>query len=130
MDLPHPWLRGAWFLTGPTASGKTRQALQAAQRFGLEIVSLDSMALYRGLDIGAAKPTLAERAQAPHHLLDLVEPHEEFSVAQYLAAAEGAVSEIRGRNRRALLLPCARATAPEPLGGCHSTGVAPMGGRC
>src|SRR5690349_10580877 len=74
-----------WFVTGPTAAGKTRVGLALAERIGGEILSLDSMAIYRGMDIGTAKPTAAQRQAVPHHLLDLVDPTEEFSLAQYLA---------------------------------------------
>jgi tRNA dimethylallyltransferase len=88
-----------WFLTGPTASGKSAVGLELAERLNAEIISLDSMALYRGMDIGTAKPTAAERAEVPHHLIDVVDPHEEYSVAQYVAAAERAVSEIVARQR-------------------------------
>lgn len=88
-----------WFLTGPTASGKTAAGLELARRLNAEIVSLDSMALYRGMDIGTAKPTAAERAAVPHHLIDVIDPHEEYSVAEYVAAAERAVSEIAARRR-------------------------------
>lgn len=88
-----------WFLTGPTASGKTTAALALAERLGGEILSLDSMAVYRGMDIGTAKPNAAERALARHHLLDLRDPHEEFSVAEYLQEAQRAVSEIQERGK-------------------------------
>jgi tRNA dimethylallyltransferase len=87
------------YLTGPTASGKTSLALALATRLGAEIVSLDSMALYRGMDIGTAKPTPEERAAVPHHLIDVIEPDEETSVAEYVAAAERAVGEITERGR-------------------------------
>jgi tRNA dimethylallyltransferase len=70
-----------------------------AQRIGGEIVSLDSMAVYRGMSIGTAKPTEAERRLIPHHLIDIVEPWDDFSVAQYLDMAGDAVREIRARNR-------------------------------
>lgn len=88
-----------WFLTGPTASGKTTLGLELARRLNAEIVSLDSMALYRGMNIGTAKPTAAEQAAVPHHLIDVIHPHEEYSVAQYVAAVEHAVSEIAARGR-------------------------------
>ena len=88
-----------WFLTGPTAGGKTGVGIELAGRIGAEIVSLDSMALYRGMDIGTAKPTPAERLAAAHHLVDVVEPHGEFSLAQYLEAAGSAIRQIRERGR-------------------------------
>src|SRR5688572_21681764 len=79
--------RSCWFLTGATASGKTRVGLELAERLGAEIISLDSMAIYRGMDVGTAKPTAEDRGRVPHHLLDLVDPTEEFSVSQYVALA-------------------------------------------
>ncbi len=88
-----------WFLTGPTASGKTAAGVRLAQRLDTEIVSLDSMAIYRGMDIGTAKPTPAEQGGVPHHLIDIVDPHQEFSLAQYVAAAEVAVRQIVARGR-------------------------------
>ncbi len=93
-----------WFLTGPTASGKTEVALALARLIDAEIVSMDSMTLYRGMDIGTAKPTPAQRAEAPHHLLDILEPYEEFSLAQYLEAAAQALAAIESRGRRALFV--------------------------
>ncbi|HEX3997511.1 MAG TPA: tRNA (adenosine(37)-N6)-dimethylallyltransferase MiaA [Pirellulales bacterium] len=97
-------LQECWFLSGPTASGKSAVANDLARRIGGEILSLDSMAVYRGLDIGTAKPPAAERQAVPHHLLDLVEPTEDFSVAQYIDAAERAVLEVLDRGRRPLFV--------------------------
>src|SRR5262245_27406979 len=91
-----------WFLTGATAVGKTAVGLALAQRLGAEIISLDSMAIYRGMDIGTAKPSRAERAIVPHHLVDIVDPADEYSVAQYVAAAVEAVADLRGRGREVL----------------------------
>ena len=92
-------------LVGPTASGKSAVALAAAEALGdVEIVSVDSMQVYRGMDVGTAKPTLAEQAAVPHHLLDLADPGEEFSVARFQAAAAEAIAGIEGRGRRALLV--------------------------
>jgi len=93
-----------WFLTGPTASGKTGVGIALARRIGAEIVSMDSMALYRGMDIGTAKPTAADRGEVPHHLIDVLEPHEEFSLAQYVEAAARAAKEIRARGRAILFV--------------------------
>jgi tRNA dimethylallyltransferase len=93
-----------WFLTGVTATGKTRIALALAQTLGAEIISLDSMAVYRGMDIGTAKPTPEQQALVPHHLINIVDPWEDFSVAQYLAAAHAKIAEIRGRGREALFV--------------------------
>lgn len=105
MQLDHETIaRECWFLTGPTASGKTSVGVALAERIGAEIVSLDSMALYRRMDIGTAKPTAAERGRVPHHLLDLIEPSEEFSLAQYLEAADCAIRDIRSRGRQVLFV--------------------------
>lgn len=93
-----------WVVTGPTASGKTALALALAERLGCEILSMDSMAVYRRMDIGTAKPTAAERARVPHHLIDLVEPHEPFDTARWCAAADAAVAAARARGRRPLLV--------------------------
>ncbi len=93
-----------WFLTGPTASGKSAVGIELARRIGGEILSLDSMAVYRGLDIGTAKPTASERAAVPHHLIDLIEPWDDVSVAQYLAAAETAAQDILARGHQPLFV--------------------------
>jgi len=93
-----------WFLTGPTASGKTSIGIELARRLNAEVLSLDSMAIYRHMDIGTAKPTVAERAGIPHHLLDLVEPEEEFSVARYVELAHEKIVEIRSRGREVLFV--------------------------
>jgi len=93
-----------WFLTGSTASGKTRLGILLAERLGAEIVSMDSMALYRGMDIGTAKPTEEELARVPHHLVDRIEPHEEFSVARYLEEAARTVEGIEARGKTALFV--------------------------
>lgn len=93
-----------WFLTGPTAGGKTEIGLELAELLGAEIVSLDSMAVYRGMDIGTAKPSRDERERVAHHLLDLVEPTQDYSLAQYVAAAEQAVANIKARGRTALFV--------------------------
>lgn len=87
-----------------TATGKSRIGLALAEALGAEIISLDSMALYRGMDIGTAKPTPEQRAAVRHHLVDVVEPEEDFSVAQYVEAAAAAVADIRGRGREALFV--------------------------
>jgi tRNA dimethylallyltransferase len=97
-------LRRCRVLAGPTASGKSAAALELASRIGAEILSLDSMAVYRGMDVGTAKPSAEDRARAPHHLIDLVEPDENFSVADYLAAAEAACRGIVSRGRTPLFV--------------------------
>jgi tRNA dimethylallyltransferase len=105
MPVPAPKLDDdCLILTGPTASGKTAVALQMAERLGADILSVDSVSVYRGLDIGSAKPTAAERARVPHHLVDLVEPEAPFSVADWLAAAAKAMADCRRRGRRILLV--------------------------
>ena len=91
-------------LVGPTASGKTEAALQVAEALGAEILSIDSMLVYRGMDIGTAKPTAEQRTRVPHHLLDLVEPSEAFSVAAFQAAAREAEDDVRRRGPRPLLV--------------------------
>lgn len=86
-------------IAGPTAGGKTGLALDLAERLGAEIVSCDSVAVYRGCDVGAAKPGAAERARVPHHLLDVAEPDERFSAADYVERADSVIAEIVGRGR-------------------------------
>jgi tRNA dimethylallyltransferase len=86
-------------LAGPTASGKTRLAIDLALRAGGEIVNADSQQVYRGLDVGTAKPTAAERAEVPHHLLDLVDPGEGMDAARWAALADAAIREIDSRGR-------------------------------
>jgi tRNA dimethylallyltransferase len=92
-------------LVGPTASGKSDLALAVALALGdLEIVSVDSMQVYRGLDIGTAKPSVREQAAVPHHLIDVADPSEDWSVARFQAAAREAVADIESRGKRALLV--------------------------
>jgi len=92
-------------LVGPTASGKSALALHAAQMLGdVEIVSIDSMQVYRGLDIGTAKPTSAERDVVPHHLVNVADPSDVWSVARFQAEARAAVDDIESRGKRALLV--------------------------
>lgn len=81
-------------LVGPTASGKTEAAIAIAAGMGAEIVSVDSMLVYRGMDIGTAKPTAAQRATVPHHLLDLAEPSERFTVARFQRAAHDVLASV------------------------------------
>src|SRR5262249_55379318 len=96
--------RNALILTGPTGSGKSRLALDLAPRLNAEIVCMDSMTLYRGMDVGTAKPTPEDRARVPHHLLDVLEPHESASVAWWLERAAAVVPEIESRGKRALFV--------------------------
>ena len=98
-QFPIDLLKKCIFLAGPTAVGKTDTTVNLVSRIpNIEIVSLDSMCIYRGMDIGTAKPSPEMRQQIPHHLLDLREPHEEFSVADYVEAAQKACEEIVGRG--------------------------------
>lgn len=91
-------------LVGPTASGKTGAALRIAETLGAEILSVDSMLVYRGMDVGTAKPTASERGRVPHHLVDLVEPSRPFSVAAFQAAARRAAEDVRRRGKTPLLV--------------------------
>ena len=93
-----------WCLVGPTASGKTALALDLCEELGAEVLSLDSMLVYRGLDIGTAKPSKCEQARVPHHLMDLVCPSQPYDVQQYLAAAREVLSDIQRRGARALFV--------------------------
>ena len=104
MDPPPDPLRRALYLTGPTAVGKTAVGVALARRLGAEVIALDSMTLYRGLDIGTAKPTAAERGGVPHHLIDVLDPWEAASVADYRAWASATVEEIETRGKRALFV--------------------------
>jgi len=87
------------FLAGPTAVGKSEIALLLAEKIGGEIISVDSMQVYRGLDLGTAKPNAAERARVPHHLIDVVDLAEPFDAAQFVRLANAAVTEIQSRGR-------------------------------
>ena len=91
-------------LAGPTASGKTAAALAIAARFPCEIISVDSALVYRGMDIGTAKPSAAELAAVPHHLIDIRDPTQPYSAAEFATAARRLVAQINGRGRLALLV--------------------------
>jgi tRNA dimethylallyltransferase len=86
-------------LLGPTGSGKTALSIALAERFGGEIVSCDSVAVYRGMEVGTAKPTREERARVPHHLIDVADPNEPFTAGEYSRRARAALREIAGRGR-------------------------------
>ena len=86
------------FIAGPTAVGKSAIALALAEKIDGEIISADSMQVYRGLDIGTAKPTAAERARVPHHLIDVCDLHEAFDAAQFIRLAKKTVAEIQSRG--------------------------------
>jgi tRNA dimethylallyltransferase len=98
------WTRNCWFLTGPTASGKSSAGLLLAEQTHAEIISLDSMALYRTMDIGTAKPTCEDRRRVRHHLIDILDPSEPSTVADYLRRARSAVEDIEQRGHRALFV--------------------------
>ncbi len=91
-------------LVGATGTGKTGVALALAADWGAEIVNCDSRQVYRGLDIGSAKPSAAEQAAAPHHLFDVVDPDEVFDAARYAALARAAIAGIQARGRRVLVV--------------------------
>lgn len=91
-------------IAGPTAVGKTDTALAVAKRVGGEIISADSVQVYRGLDIGAAKPTRQEREEVPHHLLDIVGPTENYTVARYQDDAARVIAEVQGRGKLPILV--------------------------
>lgn len=91
--------RAAIAIVGPTASGKTAVAVEVARRIGGEVISVDSRQVYRGMDIGTAKPTLEERAGVPHHGFDLVDPDERFSAGQFVRAAWQWIDDIHARGR-------------------------------
>ncbi len=92
------------FIVGCTASGKSSLGVELARRLGGEIISIDSMKVYRGMDIGTAKPSAAIRAEIPHHLVDVVDPWEDFSVAQYVALADQAIADIHSRGKPILVV--------------------------
>ena len=101
MDTSNPT---ALFILGPTASGKTALALALAQQRPIEIISVDSALVYRGMDIGTAKPSRAEQAICPHHLIDIIEPTEAYSAAQFAKDAERLIHEIHARGRLPVLV--------------------------
>ncbi len=91
-------------ITGPTAVGKSAFALEVAGALGAEIISADSRQVYHYMDIGTGKPTIAERARAPHHLIDVAYPNETYSIARYQQQADAALAAIHARGRRALIV--------------------------
>ncbi len=99
-----PPVEDAWFLTGPTASGKTAVSLDLAREINAEIISMDSMAIYRDMDIGTAKPSSEERNVVEHHMIDVVAPTDDYSLSQYVMAAHRKVAEIKSRGRQVLFV--------------------------
>lgn len=109
-ETPHhcigviPRVNDCWFLTGPTAGGKSKLGVAMAQDLEAEIISLDSMAIYRRMNIGTAKPTKEEQGGIPHHLIDIIEPWEDFSLAAYVVRARAKVDEIQNRGKKVLFV--------------------------
>jgi tRNA dimethylallyltransferase len=91
-------------ITGPTASGKSALALELAERYNGEIICADSRTVYRGMDIGTAKPTAEDRARVPHHLLDVVEPGQRFTLHDFQLQARAAIEDIRSRGKVPMLV--------------------------
>lgn len=96
--------KSCWFLTGATASGKTNTSLHLARMLDAEIISLDSMAIYREMDIGTAKPSAEVRAEVPHHLIDIRDANETFSTSEYRDAANKTIKDIRSRGKEVLFV--------------------------
>src|SRR5262245_6231109 len=96
--------QNAYVLTGPTGSGKTARSIDLASELGAEIISMDSMTLYRGMDIGTAKPGPAEQKRVRHHLLDVLDPWESASVAWWRNHAMAIARDIEARGKRVLLV--------------------------
>ncbi len=90
-------------VVGPTASGKTAFAVRLAQSLGGEVISCDSMQIYRRMDIGTAKPTVEEMAQIPHHMIGIVEPNEDFSVGKYVQMADAVLQDVLARGKTAVI---------------------------
>ena len=107
-------------IVGATATGKSELAMELAAELGGEIVSADSLQVYRGLDLGTAKPSAADRARVPHHLVDILEPDELYSAGEFARRARAAIEEIAGRGRIPIVvggerpLPARAAAGPEP----------------
>ena len=91
-------------ITGPTATGKTKLGIDCANMFNGEIISSDSMQIYKDLNIGTAKPTKEEVSQAKHHLIDVVEPDEEFSVQQFVSLAEEKIKDLFSKNKLPIIV--------------------------
>ncbi len=96
--------QSVWVITGPTASGKSALAMNIAMQYHCEIVCMDSMQIYRGMNVGTAKPTKAEQQAVPHHMLDIVSPRDEYSVSLYQKQAEDVIQGIFDRENQPLLV--------------------------
>jgi tRNA dimethylallyltransferase len=114
-----PSLQFAWVILGPTAVGKTDVAIRLAERWGGEIISADSSAVYRGLDIGSAKPTPDEQRRVRFHLIDVADPSEVFTAARFRELALQAMADIQARGKRVLIV-----GARGCICGCCCTGSA------
>ncbi|HUV05472.1 MAG TPA: tRNA (adenosine(37)-N6)-dimethylallyltransferase MiaA [Armatimonadota bacterium] len=112
-------------IVGPTATGKTAVGVELAKRLDGEIVSADSMAVYKGMDIGTAKPTTEQRAAVRFHLIDVVRPDEEFSVAEFKRFAEGAIADVLSRGKVPLLVGGTGLYVKAVAGGLNIPAVAP-----
>lgn len=99
-----PVTQPVWCLMGPTASGKSAAAMLVARHLPVEIISVDSALVYRGMDIGTAKPSAAEQALVPHHLIDLIDPSEQYSAARFRADSLRLIDDIRARGKMPLLV--------------------------
>lgn len=97
-------VKRCWFLTGATASGKTGISLKLAEALDAEIVSMDSMAIYRGMDVGTAKPSGQQRSRVQHHLIDICDPNEDFSTSQFYERARSQIGQIWDRGKTVLLV--------------------------
>jgi energy-coupling factor transporter ATP-binding protein EcfA2 len=113
-------------IVGPTGAGKTALALALAAAADGEIVSCDSQQVYRGMDLGTGKASAAERARAPHHLLDVIEPDDEMTAARFVALADAAIADVAGRGRAVIV--CG-GTGPIPRCAPSSTRSPPTPGR-
>ena len=91
-------------IAGPTASGKTRLGILLARQYNGEVVSIDSMQIYKGMTIGTAAPTAAETGGVPHHMVDIADPAENWSAARFVQAADGCIQDILARGRRPVLV--------------------------
>ncbi|MGI9246131.1 MAG: tRNA (adenosine(37)-N6)-dimethylallyltransferase, partial [Steroidobacteraceae bacterium] len=104
MGIPSTPAVDAVCIMGPTCTGKTALALQLAERFPVEVISVDSALVYRGMDVGTSKPSAQERAAVPHHLIDVCDPAERYSAGRFRRDALACIEAIRARGRLPLLV--------------------------